>query len=53
VTALSMGESLRNGDGDDVYEAGEIVPLTILHHNDSHGNIDKTTALLATHSLPR
>jgi 2',3'-cyclic-nucleotide 2'-phosphodiesterase/3'-nucleotidase len=30
-----------NGDGDTVYDAGEIVPLTILHHNDSHGNVAK------------
>ncbi len=37
------GRITRNGDGDDTYEAGEIVPLTILHHNDSHGNIDKTS----------
>ncbi len=29
----------RNGDGDATYEAGEIVPLTILHHNDSHGRL--------------
>ncbi|MBI5944260.1 MAG: 5'-nucleotidase C-terminal domain-containing protein [Chloroflexi bacterium] len=33
----------RNGDGDDVYEASEIVPLTVLHHNDSHGNLAKGT----------
>lgn len=31
------------GDGDTVYDAGEIVPLTILHHNDSHGNAYKGT----------
>ncbi|MEW6287956.1 MAG: 5'-nucleotidase C-terminal domain-containing protein [Chloroflexota bacterium] len=37
------GRITRNGDGDDVYEEGEIVPLTILHHNDSHGNLDKTS----------
>jgi 2',3'-cyclic-nucleotide 2'-phosphodiesterase (5'-nucleotidase family) len=30
-----------NGDGDFVYDAGEIVPLTILHHNDPHGNLYK------------
>ena len=36
------GRITRNGDGDNTYEAGEIVPLTILHHNDSHGNLDKT-----------
>jgi len=35
------GRITRNGDGDNDYEAGEIVPLTILHHNDSHGNLDK------------
>ena len=34
---------VRDGDGDDVYEAGEIVPVTILHHNDSHGNLAKGT----------
>jgi 2',3'-cyclic-nucleotide 2'-phosphodiesterase (5'-nucleotidase family) len=32
---------LRDGNGDNVYDAGEIVPLTILHHNDSHGNLAK------------
>ncbi len=37
------GRIQRNGDKDDVYEAGEIVPLTVLHHNDSHGNLDKGT----------
>lgn len=37
------GRILRNGNGDNVYEAGEIVPLTLLHHNDSHGNLDKGT----------
>jgi 2',3'-cyclic-nucleotide 2'-phosphodiesterase (5'-nucleotidase family) len=31
-----------NGDGDTVFDGGsEIVPLTILHHNDSHGNVAK------------
>jgi 2',3'-cyclic-nucleotide 2'-phosphodiesterase / 3'-nucleotidase / 5'-nucleotidase len=30
----------RDGDGDDVYEPGDgIVPVTILHHNDSHGRL--------------
>ncbi len=33
----------RDGDGDNVYEAGEIVPVTLLHHNDSHGNLVKGT----------
>ena len=33
------GRITRNGDGDDTYEAGEVVPLTILHHNDSHGRL--------------
>ena len=33
------GRIIRNGDGDDVYEDGEVVPLTILHHNDSHGRL--------------
>ena len=37
------GRIIRDGDGDTTYEAGEIVPLTILHHNDSHGNLDKTS----------
>lgn len=33
-----------NGDGDTVFEGGsEIIPLTILHHNDSHGNMYKGT----------
>ncbi len=31
----------QNGDGDTTYDVGEIVPLTILHHNDSHGNLVK------------
>jgi 5'-nucleotidase / UDP-sugar diphosphatase len=33
------GRITRNGDGDDVYETGEIVPVTVLHHNDSHGRL--------------
>ena len=33
------GRIARNGDGDDVYEPGEVVPVTILHHNDSHGRL--------------
>ena len=37
------GRIARNGNGNDLYEAGEIVPLSILHHNDSHGNLDKGT----------
>ena len=37
------GRITRDGDKDDIYEPGEIVPLTILHHNDSHGNLDKTS----------
>lgn len=36
------GRITRNGDGDDTYEAGEVVPLTILHHNDSHGRLLKS-----------
>jgi 2',3'-cyclic-nucleotide 2'-phosphodiesterase / 3'-nucleotidase / 5'-nucleotidase len=32
---------VMDGDGDFVYDPGEIVPLTILHHNDSHGNLVK------------
>ncbi|MGZ8894508.1 MAG: 5'-nucleotidase C-terminal domain-containing protein, partial [Candidatus Aminicenantales bacterium] len=35
------GRIVRDGDGDDTYETGEIVPVTILHHNDSHGNLAK------------
>ncbi len=37
------GRIIKDGDSDFVYEAGEIVPLTILHHNDSHGNLAKGT----------
>ncbi|CAG0993076.1 partial 2',3'-cyclic-nucleotide 2'-phosphodiesterase / 3'-nucleotidase / 5'-nucleotidase, partial [Anaerolineales bacterium] len=37
------GRITRDGNGNDVYEDGEIVPLTILHHNDSHGNLDQGT----------
>ena len=37
------GRITRDGNGDNLYEAGEIVPLSILHHNDSHGNLDKGT----------
>ncbi len=33
------GRITRNGDGDNTYEAGEVVPLTVLHHNDSHGRL--------------
>jgi 2',3'-cyclic-nucleotide 2'-phosphodiesterase (5'-nucleotidase family) len=37
------GRIVIDGDGDTVYDGGgEIVPLTILHHNDSHGNLVKT-----------
>ncbi len=35
------GRIIKDGDSDFVYEDGEIVPLTILHHNDSHGNLCK------------
>jgi 2',3'-cyclic-nucleotide 2'-phosphodiesterase (5'-nucleotidase family) len=35
------GRITLNGDGDTTYDTGEIVPLTILHHNDSHGNLAK------------
>ncbi len=42
------GRISRNGDGDDVYETGEVVPLTILHHNDSHGRLLKTTSGTST-----
>ena len=37
------GRITMDGDGDFVYDPGEIVPLTILHHNDSHGNLVKGT----------
>jgi 2',3'-cyclic-nucleotide 2'-phosphodiesterase/3'-nucleotidase len=38
------GRITLNGDGDTTYDGGsEIVPLTILHHNDSHGNLAKGT----------
>ena len=37
------GRITRDGNGNDTYEAGEIVPLTVLHHNDSHGNLAKGT----------
>lgn len=33
------GRISRNGNGNDTYEAGEVVPLTVLHHNDSHGRL--------------
>ncbi len=36
------GRIARNGDGDNEYESGEIVPVTILHHNDSHGRLMKS-----------
>jgi 2',3'-cyclic-nucleotide 2'-phosphodiesterase (5'-nucleotidase family) len=35
------GRIAMDGDSDFVYDPGEIVPLTILHHNDSHGNLTK------------
>jgi len=35
------GRITRDGNGDDLYDPGEIVPLTILHHNDMHGNLYK------------
>jgi 2',3'-cyclic-nucleotide 2'-phosphodiesterase (5'-nucleotidase family) len=41
-TGVLDGRITLNGDGDTTYDAGEIVPLTILHHNDSHGNLVKT-----------
>jgi 2',3'-cyclic-nucleotide 2'-phosphodiesterase (5'-nucleotidase family) len=38
------GRIMIDGDGDTTYDGGsEIVPLTILHHNDSHGNLAKGT----------
>ncbi len=37
------GRIVIDGDGDTVYEPGEIIPLTILHHNDSHGYVAKGT----------
>jgi len=39
---LLDGRISRNGDGDDVYEPGEVVPVTLLHHNDSHGRLMKS-----------
>jgi 2',3'-cyclic-nucleotide 2'-phosphodiesterase/3'-nucleotidase len=33
------GRISRNGNGDDTYDSGEVVPVTILHHNDSHGRL--------------
>ena len=36
---LLDGRIARNGDGDNTYEPGEIVPVTVLHHNDSHGRL--------------
>ncbi len=33
------GRITRNGNGNNTYEPGEVVPLTILHHNDSHGRL--------------
>jgi len=33
------GRIVRNGDGDYTYDPGEVVPVTILHHNDSHGRL--------------
>jgi 2',3'-cyclic-nucleotide 2'-phosphodiesterase (5'-nucleotidase family) len=44
------GRITRDGDGDDTYEAGEVVPLTILHHNDSHGRLLKTTSGTTTNA---
>jgi 2',3'-cyclic-nucleotide 2'-phosphodiesterase (5'-nucleotidase family) len=36
------GRITIDGNGDTVYDGGgEIIPLTILHHNDSHGNLAK------------
>jgi 2',3'-cyclic-nucleotide 2'-phosphodiesterase (5'-nucleotidase family) len=32
----------QDGDGDYTYDKGEIVPVTIMHNNDSHGNLVKT-----------
>jgi 2',3'-cyclic-nucleotide 2'-phosphodiesterase (5'-nucleotidase family) len=37
------GRIIQDGDGDFVFDPGEIVPITILHHNDSHGNLVKGT----------
>ena len=42
-----------NGDNDTTYDTGEIVPLTILHHNDSHGNLALWCLSSAIPSLPR
>lgn len=35
------GRIIRNGNGDDAYDPGEVVPVTVLHHNDSHGRLMK------------
>jgi 2',3'-cyclic-nucleotide 2'-phosphodiesterase (5'-nucleotidase family) len=32
-----------NREGDDTFDTEEIIPLTILHHNDMHGNLYKGT----------
>jgi len=41
------GDGMLDGritrEGDDTFDTEEIVPLTILHHNDSHGNLVKTS----------
>ena len=37
------GRITRNGTDSFTGAAGQIVPLTILHHNDSHGNLVKTS----------
>ena len=39
ATARSTAASLR--DGTDTPGSGSIIPITILHHNDSHGNLVK------------
>jgi 2',3'-cyclic-nucleotide 2'-phosphodiesterase (5'-nucleotidase family) len=35
------GRITFDGDGDTTFDEGEIIPLTILHHNDSHGYLAK------------
>lgn len=36
------GRITRNGNGDNTYDPGEVVPVTVLHHNDSHGRLTQS-----------
>ena len=44
------GDGMLDGritrDGNDT--TGSIIPITVLHHNDSHGRLNKTTSASAT-----